>query len=83
MDSRPQIDIVLEMLRRGPCTTSQFLEAYIPRFADCIFRLRQQGHNIKTDYQRRGSYLYTLNEKPQGELFGGGDIRRSMSEVKP
>lgn len=51
---------VLAMLRRGPCTTRDFLQAGIPRYSARIRELRERGHPITTERLSASSYRFTL-----------------------
>lgn len=48
-------------------TNTQFYAAYLPKFHARITELRQDGHNITTEFIRMGQFKYTLI--PQRKLF--------------
>jgi hypothetical protein len=77
-----QKERILKMLRQGPCHSRDFLREYMPRFPDVIMRLKADGHHITGVMEGNGK-RYTLHEKPQGELFGGGQVMASQSKRKP
>ncbi len=56
-----QKQTVLAMLREGPQTTADFLDAGIPRYSARIAELRQEGYSIPPGERvRKGSWVFKL-----------------------
>lgn len=64
-----QKETVLRMLKEGPKTTADFLQAYIPRFSARILDLKKDGIEIESRRVREGSYQYQLKKSFDGGLF--------------
>lgn len=61
---------VLAMLERGPTTTAEFLNAYIPRFSARIEELRRDGYVIERTRSHASSYVYKLAGVPSRQSSG-------------
>ena len=69
-----QVDQVLQMLQNGPVCATTILNKYIPRGADCIYRLRKAGHNITSRPCCRPGHLHNTHQieyvlQPSDRLF--------------
>lgn len=78
-----QRDRVLTMLQRGPCTTGDFLRAYVPRFSARIQELRAEGFEIETGRVRDGEYRYRLVDEPDADLGGEADDTHNVTRTNP
>ena len=63
-----QKERVLAMLRKGPCTFEDFLQAYVSEYKARIYELKKLDYNI-TDKRYKQGKVWTLHEKAQRELF--------------
>ena len=64
-----QRQTVLKMLKEGPKTTAEFLQAFIPRYSARILELKQEGVPIESKKVRKGSWSYWIADNYQTSIL--------------